>query len=101
MVRGDVIVEASSLTRMETTPPAMLLNFSYFPPSPCHQLRVEVTPPDVQNRINITAYGVAENKPCELESIATSVPASLDLGGLPAGHYSISLNGNVVGEFDM
>jgi hypothetical protein len=101
LVRGDVIIDSSTLTRMETMPPAILLNFSYFPPSPCHQLRAEVTPPNAENRIDVTVYGLAENKPCDLAAIATSLPASLDLGGFPTGHYSVWLNGAMVGEFDM
>ena len=101
LVRADVIIESASLTRMELAPPQILLNFSYFPSTPCHQLRVEVTPPDAQNRINVTAYGVAENAPCNLAAIATSLPASVDLGSFPAGHYSVFLNAAPVGEFDM
>jgi len=101
LVRGDVIIDGASLTRMDLTPPQMLLNFSYIPPTPCHQLRVEVAPPNAENRIDITAYGLATDQPCGQEAIATSLPASLDLGTFPAGHYSVWLNGTMVGEFDM
>lgn len=101
LVRGDVTVEGASLTRMDLTPPHMLLNFSFFAPSPCHQLRVEVAPPNTENRIDVSAYGLATDQPCGQEAIATSLPASVDLGNLPPGHYSVWLNGAVVGEFDM
>src|SRR5512138_2344208 len=37
MARGDVTISSASLNRMETVPPEILLNFSYFPPTPCHQ----------------------------------------------------------------
>lgn len=102
MQRGDVTIDSASITRMEGTPPQILLNFSYFPPTPCYQLRVEVTPPDAQNRVNVTAYAVAEkDKPCNLMALTTPLPASLELGSLPTGHYSLWLNGAMVGEFDM
>jgi hypothetical protein len=101
LARGDVIIEAASLNRMELTPPSMLLNFSYFPPTPCHQLRVQVAPPNPEQRIDVTAYGLTDNQPCNLAAIATSLPASVDLGSFPAGHYSVWLNGAMVGEFDM
>jgi len=102
MMRGDVTIDSASLMRTESAPPQMLLNFSYFQPTPCHQLRIEVTPPDAQNRINLTAYALAEkDKPCNLMPLATPLPASLELGTFPAGHYSVWLNGAMVGEFDM
>jgi hypothetical protein len=94
-------LEGATLTRMDLTPPQMLLNFSYFPPTPCHQLRVAVASPNAENRIDVTAYGLTSNEPCTQEAISTSLPASLDLGTLPAGHYSVWLNGAMVGEFDM
>jgi hypothetical protein len=102
LTRGDITINSASLNRLETVPPEILLNFSYSPLTPCHQLRVEVTAPDAQKRINVSAYGLApKDTPCTLVPLATPLPASLELGSFPAGHYSVSLNGNAVGEFDM
>jgi hypothetical protein len=62
---------------------------------------VEIAQPDSKNRIDITAYAVAEkDKPCALMALATPLQASLNLGSFPSGHYSLWLNGVKVDEFD-
>ena len=101
LMRGDVKIDSSSLSLAKSQPPQVMLNFAYFQPTPCYQLRVEVSAPDSQNRIDVSAYAVAEkDKPCSLMALATPLQASLNLGGFPGGHYSLWLNGTQVGEFD-
>ena len=101
MLRGDVRIDSASLSVAESQPPQVTLNFAYFPPTPCFQLRAEVNPPDAQNHINISAYAVAEKgRACTLMALATPLNASLALGTFPAGHYEVWLNGSKVGAFD-
>ena len=101
MMRGDVTIDSSSLSLTKSAPPQVMLNFAYFQPTPCNQLRVEMSGPDGQNRIDVTAYAVAEkDKPCALMALATPLPASLNLGSFPSGHYSVWLNNVKVDEFD-
>lgn len=101
-LRGDVIrIDSSSLNVAESQPPQVTLDFAYFPPTPCHQLRVTANQPDAQNRINVKAYTVVEkDKPCNLMALATPLQASLSFSGFPKGHYSLWLNDSKVGEFD-
>ncbi len=101
MQRGNITVDSSSLNLTQSLPPQAMLNFAYFQPTPCFQLRVEVNGSDSQNRINVTGYAVAEkDKACTLMALATPLQASLNLGDFPSGHYSVWLNGSKVGEFD-
>jgi hypothetical protein len=101
MMRGDIRVAISSLSLAKSQPPQVTVYFGYFQPTPCYKLRVEVSQPDAQNRINLNAYAVAEkDKPCTLMALATPLQASLDLGSFPKGHYSVWLNGSKVDEFD-
>ncbi len=101
MLRGDVTIDSASLSLTKSTPPQVMLNFAYFQPTPCNQLRVEMSGPDAQNRIDITAYAVAvKNRPCTLMVLATPLQTSLNLGSFPGGHYSVCLNGVKVDEFD-
>ena len=101
MMRGDVTIDSSSLSLTKSMPPQVTLNFAYFQPTPCFQLRVEVSGPDAQNRIDVTAYAVAEkDKPCTLMALSTPLKASLNFGSFPSGHYSLWLNGVKVDEFD-
>jgi hypothetical protein len=99
--RDDVTIDSSSLSLAKSQPPQVTLNFAYFPPTPCHQLRVEVNSPDSQDQIDVTAYSVVEkDKACVLMALATPLDASLNLGSFSSGHYILRLNGVVVGEFD-
>jgi hypothetical protein len=98
---GDINVDSASVAVAESQPPQLMVNFAYFQPTPCYKLRVEVSNPNEQNQINLKAYAVAEkDKPCTLMALATPLQASLNLGSLPKGHYTVLLNGNQIGEFD-
>ena len=100
LIRGEITVDSAALTVAETQSLQVILNFAYFQPTPCYQLRVEVGQPDAQNRIDISAYAVAEkNKVCTLMALATPMQASLALGSFPQGQYSVWLNGKQVGDF--
>ena len=102
LMRSDIRVAISSLSLAKSQPPQVTVYFGYFQPTPCYQLRVEVSHPDSQNRIDLNAYAVAEkDKPCTLMALATPLQASLDLGSFSQGHYSVWLNGSKVDEFDL
>ena len=101
MLRGDIRIDSASLALAKSQPPQALVNFSYFQPTPCYQLRVEVSEPDAQNRINLSAYALTEkDKACVLMALTTPLQANLNLGSFPKGHYSVWLNNARVDEFD-
>jgi len=98
---GDITVDSSSVFLAKSQPPQVTVNFAYFQPTPCYQLRVEISAPDTDHRINLKAYAVAEkDKACTLMALATPLQASLNLGSFPSGHYTVLLNDNQIGEFD-
>ncbi len=100
MLRGDIRVESASVRLAESNPPQLILDFAYFQPTPCFQLRVEPLQPDAQNEIKVSAYAVTEkDKACTLMALATPLHASLNLGKVPKGTYSVWLNGEKVGTF--
>jgi hypothetical protein len=100
-MRGEVQIDSASLTLTKSQPPQAALTLAYFQPTPCNNLRVEVSRPDARSRISVHAYAVAEkDKPCSLMALRTPLQASLNLGSFPTGHYSVWLNGVQVGEFD-
>jgi hypothetical protein len=101
LMAGDLKIDSASVALGESQPPQLKIDINYFPPTPCYQLRVEVSGPDEKNQISLKAYGVAEkDKPCALMALATPLQASLNLGSLPKGHYTVLLNGNQIGEID-
>jgi hypothetical protein len=99
LMAGDIKVDSASVFLGESQPPQVMVQINYFLPTPCYQLRIESSGPDAQNKIDLKAYGVAEkDKPCALMPLATPQQASLNLGSLPKGHYTILLNGEQIGE---
>ena len=101
LMAGNVKIDSASVSLAESQPPQVMVNFAYFQPTPCYQLRVEPSGPNAQNQINLKAYAVAEtNKACTLMALATPLQANLNLGSLPKGHYTVFLNGNQIGEFN-
>ncbi len=68
-------------------------------PDPCHQLRIVVNPPDTQNQINLEVYSVYDpGKICTTVIVPFAV--NVPLGNNPAGHYTVNVNGTLLGEFN-
>ncbi len=66
---------------------------------PCHQLRVVVSPPTVQNHIILDVYSVFDPS---LACIMVIKPftATIPLGTFYLGHYTVFVNKHLLGEFD-
>jgi hypothetical protein len=66
---------------------------------PCHQLRVVVVPSFSLSTININVYSVVDPG---MNCIMMIKPftASIPLGSYSGGHYSVYVNGQLLGEFD-
>jgi NADPH-dependent ferric siderophore reductase len=68
-------------------------------PTPCNQPRMVVAPPDPQNRIALEAYSVIDpNRVCN--QMVQPFEATITLGKLPQGHYTVWVNGEEIGEID-
>lgn len=98
--RDKATIESKDVLTMESMPPQFSLNLKGTLPTPCHQLRVSVQPPDVENRIEVEVYSVVDpNLMCAqvLGPFETAVP----LTGLPSGKYIILVNGEQAGEIEV
>ena len=83
----------------ESYPPQISLSLEGELPTPCHELRAEIAPPDAENKIQIAVYSVVDrNEACA--QVLGPVEESIDLGTFPPGHYSVWVNGELAGEFD-
>ena len=101
LMAGDITIDSASVSLSKSQPPQLMVNFAYFQPTPCYQLRVEISGPDSENHIALKAYAVAEkDKVCTLMPLATPLQASLNLGSFPSGHYVVFLNDTQIGKFD-
>jgi len=98
MSRGEVSITSQELLIMESYPLQVVLLIEGTLPTPCHRLRVEVSEPDIQNFIAVEAYSLVDpDQNCiqVLEPFDENIP----LGSYPDGSYTVTLNGEEVGEF--
>jgi hypothetical protein len=97
--RGNFYVEEASLIIRESFPPQIALQLRGNLPTPCNQLRVDIAGPDDENRIQVDAYSVSDpNRACV--QVLEPVEEQIELGTFPSGHYTVWVNGEMVGEFD-
>jgi hypothetical protein len=99
LARGSAFINSADLLLMESFPIQVTMILRGSLPTPCHNLRAVITPPDANNNINIVTYSVADpNAICA--QVLQSFEASISLGSFPPAHYTVSVNGERVGEFD-
>ena len=97
--RGTLYHGESMLILRESFPVQVVLGLGGELPTPCHQLRAIVNPPDTENKIVVEAYTVVNP---ELNCIQVLKPFQemIELGTFPSGHYTVWVNETLIGEFD-
>ena len=98
LVRGNVFLDSTELLTLESSPLQFTLALKGNLPTPCHQLRVDISPPDSENKVVVDVYSVVKaDEICAqvVEPFEENVP----LGSFPAGHYTLWVNGQKVAEF--
>jgi hypothetical protein len=98
-LRGNVYLDSTELLTLESFPLQFTLVFKGNLPTPCHQLHVEVGPPDADNRINVDVYSVVQTDMACVQ-VLEPFEQNLPLGSFPAGHYTLWVNGELIAEFD-
>jgi hypothetical protein len=99
LTRGNVFIDEASLVIRESCPPQVSLSIGGDLPTPCHQLRVEIAPPDRENKIMVAAYSVV-NPDMACTQVIKPFQEYIDLGTFPGGRYWVWVNGELAGEFD-
>jgi hypothetical protein len=92
-------LENSTMLIMESYPiqVSVMLNGSLS--DPCHQLRVVAQPADAEKQINIEVYSIADpTKACI--TVIQPFTATIPLGSFADGHFTVFVNGKLLGEFD-
>lgn len=99
LTRGNVFIQEMDILIRESFPPQIALSLSGELPTPCHQLRIQVSEPDADNRIDVEAYTVV-NPDLACIQVVKPFNANITLGTFPSGHYSVWVNEELAGEFD-
>jgi hypothetical protein len=98
-VRGQVYLDRTDLLILESHPLQFMLVLQGNLPTPCHELRVDVSLPDEQNKVMVEVYSVVDPSVICIQVLAP-FETNHALGSFPAGHYTLWINGNQVAEFD-
>ena len=98
-MRGNVELNSTELLTMESYPLQFMLVLKGSLPTPCHELRVAVSPPDSQNKIVVDVYSVTDpNAICV--QVVEPFEENFPLGSFPTGHCTLWVNSEQVTEFD-
>ena len=92
-------VENSRVVIQESMPAQVSVIINGSLSDPCHQLRVVVTPANPQNEINLDAYSLF-NPDQACITVIKGFSATIPIGSYAGGHYTVFVNGALVGEFD-
>ena len=97
--RENAYLDSMELLTMESYPLQFSLALKGALPTPCHKLKVNVAPPDAQNKIRADVYSISDpNMVCA--QVLQPFEENFPLGSFPAGHYTLWVNGKQVAEFD-
>ena len=97
MQRGQVFIDSADLLTLESFPLQFQLKVEGSLPTPCHQLRVVVDPPNEQNEIHVSIYSLVDpNTVCA--QVLEPLEANIPLGSFPSGKYTVFVNDEKVGE---
>lgn len=69
-------------------------------PTPCNQLRVKVSEPDAQNRIQVEVYSVIDPNVICIQVIQP-FETQITLGSFTSGKFTVYVNGEYLGEFTL
>ena len=99
LVRSEAYVDSVDLLTMESYPLQFMLILKGNIPTPCHEIRVVVSEPGADNKINLEVYSVTDPDAICVQMLQP-FEQNISLGSFPSGHYTIWVNGEQVAEFD-
>ena len=100
MVRGPVYVDEAELMILESFPVQVELIIRGALPTPCASLEWRAEPPDEQGRILVEAFSLQDPALACIQ-VLQEMEERLPIGSYSEGSYSVWLNGELVGEFEV
>lgn len=97
-LRSEVYLDTAQLLTLESFPLQFMLNLKGNLPTPCHQLRIAVTPPDSENKVMAEVYSISNPDEICIQVLAP-FEVNYPLGSFPAGMYSLWVNGVKIADF--
>jgi hypothetical protein len=97
--RGELFIDSVTLLPTPDKPGQVEVAVEGSLPTPCHQPRFDVLPPDAQNRIVIQAYTLVDKNMMCAQVIQPFSAVVVTLNGYPSGTYTVAVNDQPAGEF--
>jgi hypothetical protein len=100
--RGEstVDMESSQVSMSATEANGVNAVLNGYLPDPCHQLRIVMTPVDSSGKINLEVYSVYRGGTACV-TVIQPFEVVYPIGVFTTGHYSVYVNGELLGEFDI
>ena len=99
-VRDPVELRSAEILLLESFPVQVMLKVKVEMPTVCHELKWDVAKPDDQNRIIVDLYALGDPAALCVQMIGES-EASIPLGSYASGEFTVWVNGEKVGEFEV
>ena len=99
LTRDEVYLGSKDLLTMESYPLQFMLTLTGDLPTPCHQLRVLVNPPDAENKILVEVYSVTSPDQVCVQMLSP-FEVNVPLGSFAPGYYILLVNGEQTAEFE-
>ena len=90
--RGEAFLDVTEVLLLESYPVQVQLHLAGSLPTPCHQLRAAVAPPDAQGQIAVEVYSVVDPGQICTQQLQP-FDQGLNLGSYPSGIYTVLVNG--------
>ena len=98
--RGNVFIDEKAILIMEGDLGQVKLRLIGNLPTPCHELRTEVLPPDEENNIYVEAYSlVSPDIMCT--QVLEPFDTEISLGNFTEGEYTVWINGEEFTTFEL
>lgn len=99
LTRANAFADSINLLTAEIDPIQIELLISGHLPTPCHELRVKVEPPDEDGNIHVEMYSVADPE-ILCAQVLRAFTVTVPLGSYPTGSYLVWVNGETIGNFN-
>ncbi len=98
--QSNVSIEKAQILLLESFPVQVLLHLEGYKPTPCHTLQWEVSGPNAQGRIDVEIRAVIEPEALCIQ-VVEHFEARIPLGDYTQGAFTVLVNGEQVGAFDL
>lgn len=97
--RGPVFIETVDLLIRESYPPQYAVMIKGNLPTPCHEVRAVVEPPEMSNKIKINVFSLVDPEKICVQVLA-KFEMTISLGSFPAGNYEVWVNDMMIGHIN-